>query len=98
MNMMIYSVALSAIVFPIVGKACDMVDSKKTVPFAFMFRTLTTYMFWKLDRPDTIQAYLVCVLMILSSIIENISVDTIFNKNLPKETRALFNGVYSCAG
>jgi hypothetical protein len=36
--------------------------------------------------------------MIIATIIENISVDTIFNKNLPKETRALLNGVYSMAG
>ena len=98
MNMMIYSVAVSALVFPIIGKACDMVDSKKTVPFAFLFRSVTTYMFWQLEEPDSIRSYGVCVLMILSSIIENISVDSIFNKNLPKETRGVLMGLYSCAG
>ena len=43
-------------------------------------------------------AYAVCVFMIIGTIIENISIDSIFNKNLPKETRGLLNGVYSFAG
>jgi hypothetical protein len=37
-------------------------------------------------------------LMITATIIESISVDTIFAKNLPKETRAILNGAYSFAG
>jgi MFS family permease len=36
--------------------------------------------------------------MIIATIIENISVDTLFAKNLPKETRAILNGCYSMAG
>ena len=36
--------------------------------------------------------------MIIATILENISVDTIFTKNLPKETRGVLNGVYSFAG
>lgn len=55
-------------------------------------------MFWLLDRPDTGYAYAVCVMMIIGTIIENISIDSIFNKNLPKETRGVLNGVYSFAG
>ena len=36
--------------------------------------------------------------MIVATIIENISIDTIFAKNLPRETRAILNGVYSFSG
>mmetsp|Transcript_8687 Transcript_8687/g.14736 ORF Transcript_8687/g.14736 Transcript_8687/m.14736 type:complete len:86 (-) Transcript_8687:36-293(-) len=36
--------------------------------------------------------------MIIATITENISVDTLFLKNLPKETRALLNGIYSFSG
>ena len=97
-NMMLYSVVLSSLVFPFVGKFCDTYSPKKTVPFAFLFRCSTTYMFWLLERPDTTSAYAVCVLMIIGTIIENISIDSIFNKNLPKETRGILNGVYSFAG
>ena len=97
-NMMLYSVVLSSLVFPFVGKFCDTYSPKKTGPFAFLFRCSTTYMFWLLERPDTTSAYAVCVLMIIGTIIENISIDSIFNKNLPKETRGILNGVYSFAG
>ena len=98
MNMMIYSVAVSALVFPIIGKCCDMMDPKKIVPFAFFFRSVTTYMFCYLESPNSIRSYGVCVLMILSSIIENISVDSIFNKSLTKEIKGMLMGIYSCAG
>jgi MFS-type transporter involved in bile tolerance (Atg22 family) len=96
--MMLYSVILSSIVFPFVGKFCDAYSPKRTVPFAFFFRCSTTYMFCLLERPDSTSAYAVCVLMIIGTIIENISIDSIFNKNLPKETRGILNGVYSFAG
>ena len=36
--------------------------------------------------------------MIIGTIIENISVDSIFNKNLPKETRGILGGLYSFSG
>ena len=36
--------------------------------------------------------------MIIATIVESISVDTIFQQNLAKETRAILNGCYSFAG
>ena len=96
--MMLYSVVLSSFVFPFVGRFCDTYSPIRTVPFAFIFRGLTTVMFWMLERPDTLAAYATCVLMIIATIIENISIDSIFNKSLPKETRGVLLGVYSFAG
>lgn len=98
MNIMLYSVMLSAFVFPIVGQLCDKYSPKISVPFAFIFRGITTLFFSCLTRPDSLAAYGVCVLMIIGTIIENISVDSIFNKNLPKETRGVLGGLYSFAG
>lgn len=98
MNMMMYSVILSAFVLPLAGKLCDQYSASFTVPFAFVLRSISTVFFWTLNRPDTIAAYVVCVLMIISTIIENISIDSIFNKNLPKETRGVLTGVQSFVG
>jgi|TARA_B110000305_G_C18821088_1_gene351397 MFS family permease len=36
--------------------------------------------------------------MVIATIIENISVDSIFNKNLPKESRGALNGLFSFSG
>ena len=98
MNMMLISVALSSLMFPIVGKLCDMYPAKYIAPFAFLFRCLSTVMFYHLTAPNSVYAYAVCVLMIIGTIIENISIDTIFTKNLPKETRGIFNGLQSFSG
>jgi|TARA_B110000285_G_scaffold113854_1_gene129140 MFS family permease len=43
-------------------------------------------------------AYTVCIMMVVGTIVENIAVDSIFNKNLPKETRGIMSGIYSFGG
>jgi hypothetical protein len=63
-----------------------------------MLRCSSTVLFYFLNIPDSYQAYGVCVLMVIASIINNISTDTIYYKNLQKETRGILNGAYSFAG
>jgi len=55
-------------------------------------------MFCGLKAPDSYAAYAVCTLMIVGTIIENVSVDTMFYKHLAKETRGVLCGVYSSGG
>ena len=98
MQIMLISVAFSTVLFPLIGKVCDNMEPARIVPSAFLIRCASTCMFCMLDRPDTYEAYFVCVLMIIGTIVENISVDSIFNKNLPKESRGALNGLYSFAG
>ena len=98
MQIMLISVLFSTVLFPLIGKVCDNMEPAQIVPTAFLIRGVSTCMFCMLNRPDTFQAYFVCVLMIIGTIVENISVDSIFNKNLPKESRGALNGLYSFAG
>lgn len=95
---MVTSVIVSAFVFPFVGQFCDNYSPKLIIPGAFFFRAFTTYLFMFVKDPTSVWSYLSCILMIVATIIENISVDSIFAKNLPKETRGVLNGVYSFAG
>lgn len=92
---MVFTVILSAIVFPLVGKLCDSIDPKKIVPFAFLFRAVATYFFTLLDKPDTFMAYAVSISIVLMSIFETIAIDSIYFKLLPKELRGVLNGIYS---
>ena len=94
-NIMVMSVILSAVVFPLVGRLCDTIDPRKIVPFAFILRAIATYWFYHLEKPDTFEAYAVCISIVLSSIFETISIDSIFFKLLPKELRGVLNGIYS---
>ena len=95
---MVISTIISAFVFPFVGQVCDLFSPRKTIPFAFIFRAMTTGMFYCVNQPNSYLAYISAIMMIVGTIIENISIDTIFAKNLPKETRGILNGVYSFSG
>ena len=97
-NIMVMATLISAFVLPVVGRACDTMSPKLTIPFAFLFRAVTTYFFAYVKDPRSVGSLAICISMIIATIVENISVDTIFNKNLPKETRGLLNGAYSMAG
>jgi MFS family permease len=98
LQIMVISTIISAFVFPFVGQVCDLFSPRKTIPFAFIFRALTTGMFYCVDKPNSYLAYFSAIMMIVGTIVENISIDTIFAKNLPKETRGILNGVYSFSG
>lgn len=79
MEIMLMSVGVAFILFPIFGKICDTVDPGKIIPVAFFFRFITTIFFYNLKSPESNWAYCVCMLMIVSTVVESISVDTIFN-------------------
>ena len=98
LQIMVISTIISAFVFPFVGQVCDLLSPRKTIPLAFLFRAVTTAMFYGVELPNSYGSYISCILMIVGTIVENISVDTIFAKNLPKETRAILNGAYSFSG
>ena len=95
---MVASALVSVFIFPIAGFLVDYFPAHITVPGSFIFRCLTTLLFWSIERPDTTIAYAVCITMVVGTIIENIAVDSIFNKNLPKETRGVMSGIYSFGG
>jgi MFS-type transporter involved in bile tolerance (Atg22 family) len=76
---MVMSVLFSAFVFPFVGKLCDSYSPKFMIPLAFLLRAFTTLMFYLVATPNSKQAYIACICMIIATIVENISVDTIFN-------------------
>jgi len=95
---MVISVLISAFVFPFVGTICDLYAPKIIIPFSFLLRAMTTVLFYYLKSPNSYGAYIICILMIIATIIENISVDSIFVKNLPREIRAVLQGVYQTSG
>lgn len=97
-NIMVISVLVSGFVFPFVGGICDRFSPKYVIPISFVCRALTCGAFQFVEQPNGNHALVSCIAMIIATIIENISVDTIFAQNLSKETRAIFNGMYSFFG
>jgi len=90
---MIISVVISSFILPFVGMFLDTYPAIKIVPLAFLFRCFTTYAFYLLNDPSSVWAYVVCVLMIVATILESNTVDSIFSKNLVKETRGMLCGL-----
>lgn len=97
-RIMVASALICVVVLPVFGKVCDVFDPRKIMPFAFLTRCATTYLFWLLESPDSWQCFAVCVSMVVATVGEQITCDAIFMKNLNKETRGILNGAYSFAG
>jgi len=95
---MVASAAVCVFILPLIGKLCDAVDPRKIMPLAFLTRCMTTYMFWLLEKPDTFYCFVTCISMVVATIAEQISCDSIFMKNLNKETRGILSGAYSFVG
>lgn len=98
MKIMIVSILLSTLTIPFVGKVCDNMAETKIMPISFLTRFLSTVAFCFLKTPNDLFAYVVAVIMIVGTIVENISVESIFLKNLPKETRGILCGAMSFVG
>jgi MFS family permease len=91
--MMMISVMIASVVLPILGMYIDKSPAIKIVPYAFLSRCICTYFFSMLQSPNSYEAYAVCVLIIISTILESNLVDSIFAKNVNKATRAMFFGM-----
>lgn len=95
---MVASAMICIFVLPVFGKLCDVVDPRKIMPFAFLARCSTTYLFTFLKDPASMSTFVVCVSMVIATLAEQISCDSIFMKNLNKETRGILCGAYSFFG
>ena len=98
MKIMIVSVFISTLTIPFIGKLCDSIEETKIMPVAFIVRGLSTVAFCFLKTPDSIGAYIICVIMIVGTIVENLSIESLYLKNLPKETRGVLCGAMSFVG
>lgn len=97
-NIMVASALICVFFLPAIGKICDIVDPRNIMPIAFLARCSTTYLFWLLKKPAGTQTFVVCVSMVVATIAEQICCDSIFMKNLNKETRGILSGAYSFVG
>jgi Major Facilitator Superfamily. len=95
---MVISAGLSAAVFPIFGKICDSFNPKNIMPVAFIIRCGCCFFFYMLEAPNTYGSLCVCASLVLASVAETITCDTIFYKPLAKETRGILCGAYSLMG
>jgi MFS-type transporter involved in bile tolerance (Atg22 family) len=78
MEIMVISVLVSVVVFPLLGSLLDKYKNFFVLPLSFVFRCISTILFTFVARPNTFFAYFVCVLMVVATITETIANDSVF--------------------
>jgi predicted MFS family arabinose efflux permease len=86
------------VLFKPAGYITDTFPAYITVPTAFLFRAGAILCFLTLDNPSSWIAYTVNSILLVGSLFENITIDGLFNKNLPKDIRGTLNSAYSFFG
>lgn len=84
--------------FQLAGKFTDKYPPYLTLTISFGVRAFAIMCFLFLKTPDSIFTYLVTILLILGTVLENITIDGTFTKNLPKDIRGTLNGAYAFFG
>ena len=76
------------------GKISDSVSFRVSMPIVTIVKILSLFWMTRLPQPDSILANVVISIIIVSTYFQNTFGDTLFVKNLPKETRGLMMSVY----
>lgn len=83
---------------PVIGYVADKSKSSVLIPFAYILRGLACYMFTLLKVPDSIYAYCACSFLILATVLENVSVEVLFMRNMPGDIRGILNALLHFSG
>jgi predicted MFS family arabinose efflux permease len=82
----------TAICLPFVGHISDKLGAHITVPGSFFARAVVLTCFMYITDPDSIFAYTLCSLIIITSAMQASSVEVLFLKTVPKEIRGAMVG------
>ena len=77
---------------PFLGKLADIVPFKYTMICATGTKIAATLLFQTLTRPDTWQAPVIVILLIVGMVSQNLFIDSVFTKNIKRDTRGLMQG------
>ena len=68
------------------------------MPFAFFLRAIAALSFVQIERADTWLSYMASVLLIISTVIENVSIEVLFMRAMPGDVRGAMNGLFHLFG
>ena len=83
---------LTTLLLPVIGHLSDKSPSRYVIPSAFALRAIAAFGFVTLDTPDHFISYASCSLLILATVLENVSVEVLFMRNMPGDVRGAMNG------
>lgn len=81
------------IVGPTYGFFSDQIDPRKLIPISFFFRGIFAIGFRFVDDPKLWYSYVLCIATICISIVQFISVEVLFMRNMKSSIRGTMNGL-----
>jgi len=93
MTVVTISIFLIAIVAPAFGIISDRIDNRVLVPTTFALRGLCGVSFQFVTDPKMWYSYTLCVLIIIVSVVQFISVEVLFMRNMKAHIRGTLNGI-----
>jgi MFS family permease len=100
-RIILVSMVLTGAFLPLIGHTADKIPSKYLMPAAFSIRCLACFLFVRIVDPNTYMSYISCSLLILSTTVENVAMETLFMKDMPGNVRGSLNGClhfFGCLG
>ena len=82
-----------ALTIPIFGFLADKADVRVLIPATFLVRGLIALSFRFISNPNDFHSYALCILMVVVSIIQFISVEVIFLRNMEGHIRGTLSGM-----
>ena len=79
---------------PLWGFLADKVPSRIIIPMAFGLRCFAGFMFLQIKDPRSAMSVAFCVLYVVSSTLENISVESLYFKAIPSDIRGVMLGLF----
>jgi len=95
---MIVSVVFGILLVPICGKIADTCNPKIVLPFAFFSRACVIGMFTFIKEPNGYYAYSISVLLVLTTAMENVTVDCLLLRNADRQIRGVIFGAGTSCG
>jgi MFS family permease len=86
-KIILISVIGTMLSLPLIGWMADKVPEKLMIPLSFFVRMVTAASFLVLDHPESTQSICLCAMLIVTSLFENISIDAMFFRTLPRDIR-----------
>lgn len=83
---------LTTVCLPVIGHLADKTPSRYIIPAAFALRCTAAFGFVAIKLPDTYLAYASCSVLILATVLENVSVEVLFMRDMPGDVRGAMNG------
>lgn len=86
------------LLLPLIGSIADKFPSHIVVPFSFFLRAMAALSFVQIERADTWLSYIASVVLIISTVIENVSIEVLFMRTMPGDVRGAMNGLFHLFG